>query len=70
MALPFKPKGASPPAETSPMGAMAGAEPDVDDAAPMSLAEAGSLALRAMKAGDGEAYAEAILKIVAAGGAP
>jgi hypothetical protein len=70
MALPFKPKGASPPAETKGMDAMAPMEPDVDDTAPMGLAEAGSLALRAQKAGDGEAFAEAVLKIVAAGGAP
>lgn len=65
MALPFKPKGSSPPAETKAMDAMAGeeiGEPAAGDDEPMTPGEIGSMLIRAVKAGDGEAVYEAILK--------
>lgn len=63
MALPFKPKGAAGP-ETKAMDAMAGEEMGETgaDTEPMTPGEIGAMLIRAIKAGDGEAAYEAILK--------
>lgn len=60
--MPFKPKGSSPPVETTAAGALGDDEAAEGESETMSPGEIGSALIRAVKAGDGEAVYEMIMK--------
>lgn len=62
MAIPFKPKGSADAPVTAPIGAIADDEAAEGESEAMTPGEIGSAIIRAVKAGDGEAVYEMILK--------